>query len=209
MSEQEITTADAQSPKPAKNKRAKRATKKATLAPKDAPFVSSVRKDSSLEDIEREIAELELETKRVLLMKARQEVETFHHDRRTKEEKAARAQDILQAAKREQDTIKSGCTHRLGGIGLEDTYNGDRESSLAVMDLPVANAKYVICVRCLGEWRTPNPALKHSDPDRYSDQVQEWKEALLLLRNAKIKPMAGPTFMFTDSEGRPVHPPTV
>jgi hypothetical protein len=77
------------------------------------------------------------------------------------------------------------------------------------MDMPAGNAKYVVCVRCLGDWHSPNPLLKKSDPDRYADELADWKECLQLLRAAKAKPMAGPTFMFTDAEGRPVHPPLV
>lgn len=209
-----ITPAE-QPAKTTKKAPAKRAPKKAAKAQGDtsaAPFASTLPKGTpkpSIEELEREILEIELETKRVMLTKARRDVDKFNQDERTQEQKAARAQQILSDAQREQDSIKAGCTHRLGGLGLEDTYNGDRESALAVMDMPAPNAKYVLCVRCLGEWRTPDPNLKRKDPEKYADQLADWKECLQLLRSAKIKPMAGPTFMFSDSEGRPVHPSMV
>lgn len=196
--------------KTAKKSPAKRAPKKA--AKPDAPFASSLPANTqkpTVDELEREIRETELELARVNLEKARGEVSKFKEDKRTREQKAERAQQVLADAKRAQDAIKAGCTHRLGGMGLEDTYNGDRESALAVMDMPAPNAKYVLCVRCMGEWRTPDPNLKRTDPERYADQLSDWKDCLQLLRNAKIKPMAGPTFMFSDSEGRPVHPQMV
>jgi hypothetical protein len=201
MSEETLTA-------PKKTKRAPK--KKATAAAEAAPFRSTLPKNTprpDVDDLEREIRETELELARVNLEKARAEIDEFKEKKLTKKQKAERAQAAIRAEANAQKSIQDGCAHRLGGLGLEDTYNGDRESALAVMDMPAANAKYALCVRCHKEWRTPDPSLKRSDPEKYSEQLADWKDCLQLLRQAKIKPMAGPGFMFTDGEGRAIHPP--
>jgi len=205
MSELETPSAAAPATKPAKT--AKKAAKKTATrtAAADSTATKSIH-ELSVEDLDREIKEIELETKRVQLAQARQGIQKFNDDEATKKRKADSAQRALRAEAYGKKITAEQCVHKLGGYGNEDTYNGDDKPSIVVTDLPIPGMRLVMCVRCPKEWRSPDPRLKKSDPETWAEQAAEWKEALMLMKNSRSKAMGGPTFGFETMDGAPIHP---
>lgn len=208
----EMETGANSSPAKAAAKTAKKTAAKAAkkAAPTQSSAIDTAAPKSinhmSVADIDREIAEIELETKRVLLQQARQGVQKFNDDEATRKRKADSAQRALRAEAYGKKVTAEQCVHKLGGYGNEDTFNGDDKPSIVVTDLPIPGMRLVMCVRCPKEWRSPDPRLKKTDPEAWAEQAAEWKEALALMKNSRSKAMGGPTFGFETMEGVPIHP---
>lgn len=195
-------------------KAAKKATKRAatgihTSAPPAAQAAVNKSIEMSDEEIDREIRDMDLLLKRMQLKQSAQAVQKFEDDEASKIRKRASAQRALREEAAGKRNIAAQCEHRLGGFGLEDTYNGDDRPAIVVMDLPIAGMRKAFCVRCPKEWSTPDPLLKRTNPDLYVEQAMEWKECLKLIKQSRGKAMGGPTFAFEKEDGTPVHPQLV
>jgi hypothetical protein len=163
---------------------------------------------TQVEDVDAEVQDLEMRIRRNTLKKLERENEEFEL---TEEEKGRRfetAMETLLSQARLQRMIVSGCAHLMGGFGNEGTYDGDGKPSLIMTDLPIAGQKMIVCVRCLGEWRTPDPNLKRTDLDAYTDQLADWRIMLKMFGKSLSKPMGGPIFAF-EKNGLPHHPKMV
>lgn len=158
------------------------------------------------DEIDREMRELELETKRITLKLARRNVDDFDRKESERVRKAEAAQVALRAESYGKRMTAAACQHKLGGFGLEDIYNGDDRPSIAIADMPIVGMRKVFCTRCPKEWSSPDPRLKKSDPEKYMEQAAEWKEGLQLIKLSRAKAMGGPTFAFETMQGEPVHP---
>lgn len=191
-------------------------SKKTRMAKEKAPTRAKSPKPASqdkvtdaesmtLEQIDAEIAQIELETKRLTLRKLKKDIQKFNEDELSAEQRAQAAQDALNAELAGQEAKVSGCSHQVGGFGLDDTYNGDGKPSLLMSELPIAGQKMIICFRCGGEWKTPDPNLRQSDKVAYLAAMKQWGEMLKMLRSSLQKPIGGPVFTF-EKDGIPHHP---
>lgn len=192
----------------AAKKAAKRATKAIhTQAPPPAQAAAEKSGvEMTDEEIDREIRDMDLMLKRMQLKQSAQAVQKFDEDEATKIRKRQSAQRALREEARGKAMTAAQCEHRLGGFGLEDTYNGDDRPAIVVMDLPISGMRKAFCVRCPKEWSTPDPRMKKTNPDLYIDQAIEWKECLKLIKQSRGKAMGGPTFNFETEDGVPLHP---
>lgn len=198
-----------QAPKPTKSAAKKAAAKRAsTRASAPQPSNQDQVADTNsmtLEAIDAEIAQIELETKRLTLRKLKKEILKFNADELSAEQRAQAAQDALNAERAGQEAKESICAHRVGGFGLEDTYSGRGEPSLIMSELPIAGQKMIICYRCGGDWRTPDPNLRRTAPAAYLQQLNGWKDMLKMCRESVQRPVGGPIFAF-EKDGIPHHP---
>ena len=167
---------------------------------------SEAEKAARIAAIDEEIRQVELETKLIQLEQAKRSNQEFKLSEETKKRLAEEAQQSLAIEAHNLQTRKDSCAHLSGGFGIEDFLDGDDRPALIRTELPVAGLSLIICVRCHGEWRTPNPKLKKTNPDKYVEEMIEWKAILKLERKSLSKPMGGPGFTFTDSNGVPVIP---
>jgi hypothetical protein len=158
------------------------------------------------QQIDTELATLDREIKEHQLKLAKREMQKLDQTDAEKARKHAAAQASLRGEKFGERQTAAQCQHRLGGFGLEDIYNGDGIPAIVVTDLPIGGMRRVLCTRCPKVWDSPDPRLKKANPAEYLRQAEEWKEALQLIKQARIKAMGGPTFSFENQQGDPVHP---
>jgi hypothetical protein len=157
-------------------------------------------------NIDDQLKALQLETALLNLDLAREANGKHQQNKLTKQQKFERAQRVLGQQIQNQKNMKDACAHQQGGFGLDDMYSGDGPSALAVTDLPLKGRQFIVCGRCLGDWTTPDPNLKKTDPELYVEQMLEFKQILLKVRNSKARAIGVPTVTFETMDGMPVHP---
>lgn len=141
----------------------------------------------SVEDIKRQIAEVELETaKRTLKVRMAENLEFEEKEANRARVTKIRVEAML-AEKRESERRQRACLHKTGGKGKEGFLAGDGEQgySVAPVVLPTGEL-YMICLRCQKEWHHPawlvkievyNTRSTTMTKARYAEIEKEYAEA--------------------------------
>lgn len=179
------------------------------------------------EDVQREILEIELETKRITLERTKQDNQVYRETEEDRARKRAQAQTNAKMEMEKQRRREQNCRHQQG-VGPGDVCGeGSGKSCLTLSRIFFPWNCLVQCVWCGLKNQTPSPGRKNRKPQRIrvngewrmetADEVKvriEAYEADLkyheeLVRAAKgngLPPMMGPTYEFTDQDGMPVVP---
>lgn len=164
------------------------------------------KRAARIADLDEEIRRVELETKLILLEKAKRSNQEFVQDEASAARKSENVQRNIEIQRNNQKARVDSCAHMTGGFGLEDFFDGDGKPALVTTDLPIVGMRLIICTRCLGEWGTPDPNLKQTNPDLYLDQQAEWLAMLKMSRKSMCQPIGVPTFKFENEQGLPANP---
>jgi hypothetical protein len=168
----------------------------------------------SNEELQRQILETDLETRRLGLERQKQENEIFiqTRDQRERVRKSHQIDLAKEAALRE--ALQRACLHRQGG-GPEDRYEGDGKSALVLSRVFFSNNFLIQCPRCDLALQRPHPKRKSTKPifegetqaqikerlKLYAEDVARYEGLLREAKGNKLRPMLGPTWEFADEEG--------
>ncbi len=157
----------------------------------------ALKKTAELTDdqVSAELAALDLEEKRLRLELLREQVER---------ERAKRMQ-LIEAIKKQAATIlkaqqrrkreQSACSHKKGGRGRENILNGNAPEFSIVVQTEAWGETYVLCTRCLKEWRKPLAVLQLVNPLKFKEIVKKDKKAYI----AALEEFNAATRMMTDN----------
>lgn len=102
-----------------------------------------------------------------------------------RDQRASRMQAIERSLKRDrenQERIQAGCKHLKGGKGSQNIYNGNDNSTYAVVTHTLAHGPtIVVCQRCGKIWEPPARLTKKATPEqraKYREDLTEYRRAL-------------------------------
>lgn len=167
----------------------------------------------SLEDIQREIADVELETKRLSLAQAKRDNQAFvENERRRKEQNKTRMAELAQAQRNHEAMVKT-CRHRSGGNPGNVLKGGGIGSFSIITRVIMLDGVTIMlqCSRCRMKLYPPTDALKEASPEKYLEDLKEYNRLLEISREEGIEnaELRGPTFMFKNRKGVPIIPERV
>ena len=171
------------------------------------------KEERSLEEIQRQIAEVELQTKTLLLDQARRSNDDFlTGERRRKEANQRRMAELDELRRNHEATVKR-CRHRSGGTP-KDIQKGGGIGSFSIISraiLPDGVTILLQCPRCRMLKYPPSDRLKKEDPKLYLQELTEYNRLLEESNENGIEhcELRGPTFMFKNKDGVPVIPERV
>jgi hypothetical protein len=166
--------------------------------------------ERSLEDLKREIAVVELQTKRLQLERQKRDNELFEEvERRRREGNKRRMSELAEARRTHAATVKI-CRHKSGGTP-KNILKGGGVGSFSIITrtiLPDGKTILLQCQRCRMLKYPPEASMKKKSPERYAVELAEYNRLLeesmdLGLEHAEMR---GPTFMFTNHDGVPIIP---
>jgi hypothetical protein len=113
-------------------------------------------KKLSVEELDRIIKEVELETARQNLIVAQQQNREFREKQENNERITMMRGEAARAEQAENDRRRTACAHKTGGTNREGFIRGDGEQgySVAPCVLPTGEL-YFMCLRCQKEWHHP------------------------------------------------------
>lgn len=175
-------------------------------------------KEKTLEEIQREIAEVELETKQLNLAEARDRNEKFKQAEATRHKHNRQRQSELKQTDAGQKAIIRACRHKSGGSPT-NVLKGGGIGSFSILTralMPDGVTVFIQCARCplkiyFRDLTAPEEAkLKKGDPEKYETYL-EGKRLFEISKDQGIEhaELRGPTFFFQNSEGVPVIPDRV
>lgn len=167
-------------------------------------------KEKTAEQMQREIMEVELETKRLQLDEQKKRNAEFKasEDRRHAHNKMRQGE--FEQGRRAQKALEAGCRHKSGG-SPENILRGGGKFAFSLLTravMPDGKTELIQCQRCRlklhGRERTAaeEAKLKAKSPEKHAEHL-EWKR----LREISIEDgiehstMRGPTFIFQDERG--------
>ena len=168
----------------------------------------------TLDEMQREILEVQLETARISLAKAKAENQAWHEREKSQEISNQQRQAHLANVEAKRQGIQAVCLHRQGG-GPEDRYEGDGKSCLTLARVFFSNNFLIQCNRCDLALQRPHPKRKSTKPlfsgetqkqidariKLYNEEVVRYEGLLREAKGNKLRPMLGPTWEFTDEDG--------
>lgn len=164
----------------------------------------------TLEEINREIAEIELETKRLMLAEQKKRNADFTEAERRRHEANKKRMDELAAARNTQERIVRTCRHRSGGTPANLLRGGGRFSFSLITRAVMPDGKTILlqCPRCRMMKYPPTKALKDADPKKYAEELSEYNRLLQMSIDEGIEDseLRGPTFLFENKAGVPFIP---
>lgn len=166
----------------------------------------------SVDDIQREIAETELVTKKLLLRKAQKENADFEAAEERRHESNLQRMAELKQGRENHEAIVKRCRHRSGGRP-QDISKGGGIGSFSVISrvvLPDGVTKVMFCPRCAMVKFPPDKALAKENPKKYAEELQEYQRLLAISEEEGLEfaETRGPTFFFT-KDGVPFVPDRV
>lgn len=180
------------------------------------PVVAAeVRSDRTLEDIQKEIAEVELETKKLQLAEARKRNADFTQREESRRKANQQRMSELEAGRRGAEAIIADCRHKSGG-NPKNVLKGGGIGSFSILTraiMPDGVTEFIQCQRCRLKvyFRLLTPGeerkLKAGDPEKWAIYAANKKlhdtSIDQGLEHAEIK---GPTFFFKNENGVPIIP---
>lgn len=173
----------------------------------DKPTAAEVQVQS-LDDIQREIAELELEAKKLQLEELRITTSESKARRESRKRENAQRQAQLKSDRDTLESIQAQCSHLQGGKP-DDVLNGDGKPALTVARMLDGETYLIQCPRCRMKRLTPHPNLRKTDPERYAKEKAETDALLRMAKKNGLDWMQGPSFKFTDENGNSFIPERV
>lgn len=172
----------------------------------------------SLEEIQREIALIELETKQLNLAEAKKRNADFKQREEQRHKHNRQRMAELKAGREAHDAIVRRCRHKSGG-GPHNVLRGGGIGSFSTITralMPDGVTVLLQCARCrLNRYFRLLPAaeearLKKGSPEKYEDYLVGKKlyetSVESGLEHAELR---GPTFLFQNAEGIPIIPEMV
>jgi hypothetical protein len=166
------------------------------------------------EQLAREILEVQLETAKISLAKARSENQAWHEREESHRISNSQRQAHLENVAAQRDAIQRVCLHKQGG-GPEDRYEGDGKSCLTLARIFFSNNFLIQCPRCDLALQRPHPKRKSTKPvfegetqtqikrriEIYNEDVTRYEALLREAKSNKLRPMLGPTWEFANEDG--------
>ena len=123
-----------------------------------------------------ELADLQLEETRHRVMQIRGE-------QQMRATRAMATQQAIEFEARRSAYAATICTHRKGGMGVENILNGNSPNYAVVKHTLSHGETIVVCQRCPKVWRPPDPRLigrgaTAEDRRRHARELQEYRDAL-------------------------------
>jgi len=169
---------------------------------------------SRIETMQEELLEVQLETARIGLAKAKSENQAWHEREQSHKIANHQRQAHLKNVDAQRDAVQRACLHKQGG-GPEDRYEGDGKSCLTLARVFFSNNFLIQCNRCdlavqrpHPKRKTPRPLFKGETQEQIKNRIELYNEDVTryeaLLREAKgnkLRPMLGPTWEYSDEDG--------
>ncbi len=176
------------------------------------------KKERSLEEIQREVAEVDLQTKQLQLGEAKKRNEMFLAAEETRKRGNRQRQSELAQGRRAQETVVKACRHKSGG-SPHNILRGGGIGSFSILTralMPDGVTRLIQCSRCRLKMyfrllMPPEEAkLKKGDPEKY-DLYLEGKRLFDVSTDQGIEhaELRGPTFFFQNEQGVPIIPEMV
>lgn len=168
------------------------------------------KKQQSTEDLQREILQVELETKKLLLDEAKKRnLDLKESERRRHDANKTRMRELEEARRNHEATVRK-CRHKSGGSPT-NILKGGGVGSFSLLSrtiLPDGVSVLLQCPRCRMLKYPPTLALKKSDPKAYVEELKEYKRLLEESQDNGLEhaEMRGPTFLFQNADGVPFIP---
>jgi hypothetical protein len=166
----------------------------------------------SLEDIQREIADVELQTKKLMLAEAKHNNQVFEAKEAQRHAANRQRMQELEDARRNREQTVKHCRHRSGGRP-QDVLKGGGIGSFSTISraiMPDGVTILLQCPRCRMQKYPPSLAMKLKDAEKYLEELKEYNRLLEVSRSEGLEfaELRGPTFLFT-KDGIPFIPERV
>lgn len=172
----------------------------------------------SLEEIQKEIALVELETKKMQLARSKRDNELFQQAEETRHKNNRQRMAELKAGRESAEAIVNACRHKSGG-GPANPLRGGGIGSFSTITrsiMPDGVTLFLQCPRCrMKEYfrllTAPEESkLRKGNPEMYDRYKKSKKLYEISIEDGlEHAEMRGPTFMFQNSEGVPIIPDRV
>jgi hypothetical protein len=172
----------------------------------------------SNDELQREILEVELETRRLNLERAREDNTSYLERKKMLVRQREQMQLTSQANAKKASALQAFCNHRQGA-SPDNIYEGTGPSCLTRSRIFFSGNYLIQCVWCGLKLQRPHPAMKNRKPrpgetaeqrdqrvKKYEADLAYYNKLLAESRGNKLPPMEGPTWEFTDADGIPVMP---
>lgn len=174
----------------------------------DSPETKKGKK--TLEQVQLEIAEVELQTKLLLLGQAKRSNEDFEVKEQRRREGNKRRMSELAAMRRNHEATVKSCRHKSGG-SPKSILKGGGIGAFSIITrtiMPDGVTVLLQCPRCRMLLYTPHPSLKESNPKQYLKDLEIYNKYLEESQDNGLEhaEMRGPTFFFQNAQGVPVVP---
>lgn len=170
-------------------------------------------KAKSNEEMQREILEVELQTKHLQLAEARKRNADFEEaERRRHDANQKRMSELAEGRRNHAATVKH-CRHQSGGSPANVLRGGGRFAFSLIQRtiMPDGVTVLLTCPRCRMMMYPPSEAMKKADAKQYKADLEEYNRLLQKSIDEGIEhnESRGPTFMFKNAEGVPIIPERV
>lgn len=165
----------------------------------------------SVEDIQREIAEVELETKRLMLAEQKKRNAEFIAAEEQRHKSNKQRMTELEQGRKTMDATQRKCRHMSGGKP-SNILRGGGVGSFSILTraiMPDGVTVLLQCSRCRLKLYPPTERDKKADPKKYLDDLKRYNELLEQASETDLEPLRGPTFLFKNAEGVPLIPERV
>jgi hypothetical protein len=167
----------------------------------------------TVEELNLEIAQVELETKRLMLAEQKKRNADFTEAERSRHEANQKRMDELTNTERNKARVISTCRHRSGGTPANLLRGGGRFSFSLITRAVMPDGKTILlqCPRCRMMKYPPTKALKDAHPGVYLAELTEYNRLLQMSVDEGIEDseLRGPTFLFENAQGVPFIPERV
>jgi hypothetical protein len=163
----------------------------------------------SNEDIQREILEVDLQTKKLQLGQARQQNADFEAREKRRHDLNKQRMGEMAEGRRNRAAMVKMCRHKSGGTPA-NVLRGGGIGSFSIISravLPDGVTIVLQCPRCRMVKYPPSEQLKHDDAKAYQEELQEYNRLLEISREQGLEhaETRGPTFFF-QKDGVPIVP---
>jgi hypothetical protein len=159
----------------------------------------------SAEEMQAEILEVELETKRLALEEQREKNEEYTAKKAARKRNNAVRQAELKKEAANNAAIIHSCNHRQGG-SPDNMLKGNGPSSIMRSRVMFSNNWVLQCLRCPLQMARPHPNLRKTDPQKYEADLAEYERLLEMSKTNNLPPVEGPAFEFTNADGVAIIP---
>ena len=166
----------------------------------------------SVEDLQREILEVELQTKEIMLAQAKQNNAEYEAKEQRRHAMNRQRMNEMAEGRRNRAAVVKECRHKSGGTPA-NILRGGGIGSFSIISrvlLPDGVTRVLQCPRCRMVMYPPTAKLKADDPQAYLAQLQEYNRLLEISRESGLEfaETRGPTFFF-QKDGVPIVPDIV
>lgn len=167
-------------------------------------------KKQTAEELQAEILQVELQTKKLLLAQARRDNAAFvDGEKKRRDNNRRRMAELAEMQRNHAATVKA-CRHKSGG-DPSNILKGGGIGSFSIISRAVMPDGVTIllqCPRCRMLRYPPPASMKKAEPEKYLAELAEYNRLLEESRDNGIQhaEMRGPTFFFQTGEGVPFVP---